>query len=146
MSGVRDSSMPSQKVLAKKVTVKPKDAMANMSSAFISLMVYAQEKGAKPTGPPFTIYHKREEEFEMEFCLPIGSDVPETKGVVVKNIEFKKTKAVTVKGNYGELEDAYDDLEEAAKNTMPKIEIYVKGPKDTKKADDYETICMIPYK
>lgn len=69
----------------------------------------------------------------MEFCLPIDKDVPVTKGVEIKTIEFKKvfffvllfllycycfmysiqTKSTTVKGNYSLLEDAYDDLEEA---------------------------------
>jgi len=127
---VVDSSIASQKVLSKTVTMKPKDAMANMASAFISLMVYCQEKGTKVTGSPFTIYHKRdEEEFQMEFCLPIASDVPESKGIAVKTVEFKKTKAVTVRGSYAGLDDAYDALEEAAKNAMPKIEVYVKGPK-----------------
>lgn len=53
---------------------------------------------------------------------------------------------MVVKGGYDQLEDAYDDLEEAAKNEMPKIEIYTKGPKDTKKSDEYETVCMIPAK
>jgi hypothetical protein len=51
------------------------------------------------------------------------------KGFTVKTLEFKKTKAMTVKGSYAGLEDAYEELETAAKTEMPKIEVYIKGPK-----------------
>ena len=57
-----------------------------------------------------------------------------------------QTKSLVVKGGYDQLEDAYEELEAVAKAEMPKIEIYTKGPKDTKKSDEYETICMIPTK
>ncbi len=60
--------------------------------------------------------------------------------------KYARNNQIALSKGRAQLEDAYDDLEEAAKNEMPKIEIYTKGPKDTKKSDEYETVCMIPAK
>ena len=40
--------------------------------------------------------------------------------------------------------EAYAALEAAAGATLPKYEIYVRGPKETKVADEYETKLLIP--
>jgi effector-binding domain-containing protein len=144
---VSDSSIPLTRVLSKRLKVKPKDAMAMMSSSFIGLLVLAAEKGVKPVGAPFTVYHERGETFDMQFCLPIGdAKIEPTAPVTVESIEVKKVKVMTVKGPYTNLEDAYETLEDKAGQELPKYERYIVGPKDTKKPDDFVTEIMIPKK
>jgi hypothetical protein len=106
-----------------------------MMAEFIKLMVFATEAGAATAGSPFALYHSRGEEIDAEFCLPVSAKVEVKDGVGCREVEGFDAKYQKVVGPYDALPAVHADLG----NASPSVEVFEKGPKETKDPSEWIT-------
>eukprot|EP00020_Sapocribrum_chincoteaguense_P003859 CAMPEP_0170748162 /NCGR_PEP_ID=MMETSP0437-20130122/9704_1 /TAXON_ID=0 /ORGANISM="Sexangularia sp." /LENGTH=112 /DNA_ID=CAMNT_0011086979 /DNA_START=123 /DNA_END=461 /DNA_ORIENTATION=- len=108
-----------------------------MMQEFIKLMVFATESAASTTGSPFVLYHSRGSEIDAEFCLPVSATVEVKDGVACRVVPAFPAKYEKVVGGYERLPGVHEELG----NTCPAVEVFEKGPKETK--DDSEWVTHV---
>jgi effector-binding domain-containing protein len=91
-------------------------APAEQGLLWQKLTSHLQGQNVTPTGPGFAIYHDdvaKEQDWDIEVCLPVATDLAETGDVRVRQVEGIETMATAVhEGPWATVGDAYRAIEE----------------------------------
>jgi effector-binding domain-containing protein len=112
---------------------------------------YLKERGVKPAGPYFTMYHDtefKERDVDAEVCGPISEDVPEADRVKVRTLPPAEVASVVHNGPYENISGAYEALmwwvdENGCRIAVPEREIYIVGYFTTKNTDEFVTEIQV---
>lgn len=127
-----------------------------MAEMFKELNSHVAERGVFPSGKPFTLTHKWDEENKTSIfsaCIPVKEKMRASSTVSVGWLPNQKTFKTIYKGNYHNShtawESAFTTLEEQGFELVEKgepFEVYTINPNDTKNPTKWITEIYIPIK
>lgn len=130
------------------------DLRDRMSEMLPKIMDYAKKNRIAIAGAPFVFYHKWDEENNavmFSCCIPTTSQVITTESdILTGQLEPFKAVRTTLKGNYENLEEAWDttfkyieNYQLVATETGPMLEIYYTDPSTKPNPADWITEIYI---
>jgi DNA-binding transcriptional MerR regulator len=156
----QEGSMSKYEVIIKQVNAMRAAALRRVIPSYSAtgqlmgeLIQHIQASGAFPAGPPVALYHDTEfveKGPDVEVAFPVTRDIPETGGVVMRELSAVETMAsVIMPGPYENFPEAYGAIMEwAAANQVeiagPSREVYLRGPESTQNPAEYVTEIQFP--
>jgi len=124
----------------------------DFGKAFGALFGYLGKTGVQLAGPPFVLYHDeefREEDMDVELCVPVADEVPGEGEVTGRVVPGGKVASTMHAGPYDEVGPAWQDLmlwisEKGYRPAGAGREIYLVGPEQARDPADYRTEVVCP--
>lgn len=138
------------------VSVRTKTSLAalgqTMGQAFGQLFGYLGQLGEKPAGPPFAIYHDpefKEQDMDIEVCLPVGRPLAGNAFIQGKQFPACEAAATLHSGPYDQIGPAYQSLmkwiqDQGREPSGPPREVYLVGPDPSRDPSEYRTEVVWP--
>jgi effector-binding domain-containing protein len=147
--------VPPQVVVTERCHARLAELGKVMHSTLAKVATSVEPEGAA-RGAPFAVYYNepfRPEDIDVEMGLPVAADarVAETKGVHRRELSGGPVAYTIHVGPYSAIGAAYDALYawvdgHGLERTGPPREIYVVGPAQGAKPEDYRTEIEVPIK
>jgi DNA-binding transcriptional MerR regulator len=129
---------PAMRVASRRVTVPTNDQVPQyLDAAYMEVFSYIHEKGAKQTGPHFTLWHSPSDVYEnedVEAIVPVDRSVKGTERVKVYELPSTQVAAVVHHGNFEDFQQGHAAILEwvdanGYQIVGPYREIYIKHEK-----------------
>ncbi len=141
-----------QPVLSVRARVPLADISEFLGGAFGEMFPYLFQMGARPAGPPLTIYYDPEFSaagMDMEVCVPVDRVLEPSGRVGSRVLEGGRMASIMHAGPYEEVGRAYEALgaylaDQGLEGAGPPREIYVVGPEAGRDPAEYRTEVMWP--
>jgi effector-binding domain-containing protein len=120
--------------------------------AFGELFPYVFQMGARPAGPPLTIYHDqefKEEDVDVEICVPVERLLEPSGRVTSRELPAGKVLSIMHAGPYDGVGEVYQALgayqmEHGLEMAGPPREVYLVGPGQVEDPAEYRTEILWP--
>ena len=149
---VQEKTLAAQPVISIRLRTSLAEIGSVYQPAFKELYGTVFKRVTRPVGPPFSMYHDpefREEDIDLEICLPVGRVVKENGRVASRMLEPARVAATIHVGPYPDIRFAYQALTGwMEKNGLhpagPPREVYLVGPDKAKDPAAYRTELQWP--
>lgn len=152
--------MPTYEVIIKKIEPQLVAAIrrviptyGQVGQLFGELFAHLGQRGGRPAGPPFAIYHDpefRERDADVEVAAPLATPLPGSEHVSVRELPGIEQMACAVyKGAYENIGEAYNALlswigSNGYRMAGPCREVYLRGPESGPDSSSYVTEIQVP--
>lgn len=150
---IRVKQVPPQVVVTERCRATLAE-LGNTMHATLAKVATSVEPAGAAQGAPFAVYHNepfRPEDIDVEMGLPVApyAKVAETKGVHRRQLSGRRVAYTEHVGPYSAVGTAYDALyawvrEHGHRRMGPPREIYVVGPAQGARPEDYRTEIEVP--
>lgn len=151
-SEVEIKEVASQPVLSVRARVPMSEIAGFMGGAFGEMFPYLFQMGARPAGPPLSIYYDPEFSaagMDMEVCVPVDKVLEPAGRLGSRVLEGGRMVSILHAGPYEEVGKAYEALgaylkENGLESAGPPREVYIVGPETGRDPAEYRTEVMWP--
>ncbi len=149
---VEIKEVASQPVLSIRTRIPLTEISEFLGGAFGEMFPYLFQMGARPAGPPLTIYYDpefSEEGMDMEVCVPVDRVLEPAGRIESRMLEGGRMASIMHAGPYDEVGRAYEALgaylkEKGLEGAGAPREVYIVGPETGRDPAEYRTEVMWP--
>jgi effector-binding domain-containing protein len=109
---VEIKDLPAQAVLTIRRTTTPGRMSEAFDEIYPQVAAYAAERGAKPAGPPFALYHAYgDEEVDLEAGIPVETAVEGSDRIISRELPAGRAAVAWHVGPYDTIGEAHEFLD-----------------------------------